>query len=158
MDSTEAQAPSTDRAALLDTIQALRSTLQDLRARTEKLEAEREELLKENRSLRREITQSRLIADLKTSTAVLEDGSASSVVAHPTAEHLYQTLPSSFTYEEYFQIAENKGLDVDEARRALRAFLVEDLVAQEGPRLRKERVDTSSAETRAPIPFSRLAA
>lgn len=148
MDDAKPKVESPDRDTLLQTIRAMRSTIEDLRDRRDELEDERERLLEENRALRREITQSRLIADLKTSSAVVDDGTPPAPVPTPSAEQLYHTLPSTFTYAEFFKIAENAGMALDEARGALRSLLAKDLIVQEGSRLKKENTEASMAEDR----------
>lgn len=153
----QAQRAATD-AGLHETVEALRRKVEELRSRTEELETERKKLLEENRRLRREITQSRLVDDLKVSTAVPEDESGSLPAVPPTTEDLFYTLPASFTYQEYFQIADNAGMDTGEAREALRAFLNADLVKQEGSRLKKNDEVPMESDGRDSPPFSRLAA
>lgn len=141
-----------------ESLKALRTKVQDLHHRIEKLEAQRHQLLEENRRLRREITQSRLVEDLKVSTAVGEDETPPSSPVPPTAEDLYLTLPASFTYEEFFQIAQNAGLDTEEVRQSLRIFLRRGMVTQEGSRLTKKLERRSDVDDREVGRFSRLAA
>lgn len=119
-------------------IESLEQTVEKLRARNEKLEAERQELLEENWMLRRKMTLSLLIDGLETSIGVIKDETGAAPKAPPSAEQLYHTLPPSFSFSVFFQIAESENLDADEARRCLLHFFAEELVAQKGSRLVKE--------------------
>jgi hypothetical protein len=123
----------TDADRTTRTATALAKTVEALRSRVGELEAERERLLEENRTLRREITQMRLLDDMK--DALEEDPEPP---APPPADALYALLPSSFTFPVFFQLADSRGLDSEETRRCLLHFLAEDRIVQEGPRLVKQ--------------------
>jgi len=118
-------------------VAVLQETIKTLQARTEELKAERERLREENRALRRELTHSRLLQGIEEEIETVEAETGQPPAAPPPAEQLYHLLPSSFSFSEFFRIAESESLGSDEARRCLLHFLANDLVAQDGSRLVK---------------------
>lgn len=125
-------------ALLVDEIERLKRTIRELRACSEDLEAERQQLLRENRQLRREVTLSRLIEDLEASIQSVNGmGPDDPEMAPPAADRLYEALPERFPFPNFFQIAEDVGLEASTARRCLIYFLREEVLLQTGARLRK---------------------
>jgi predicted nuclease with TOPRIM domain len=129
----------TEPLRFVEKISELQSTVEDLRSRNDELKAERDRLLEENRALRRQITHSRLLSGLEDTIDTIKAETGHLPAAPPPAEQLYYTLPPSFSFTEFFRIAENESLETDEARRCLLHFLAQDLVVQEGSRLVKDK-------------------
>lgn len=118
-------------------ITALQKTVDDLQAKNEALKNERDRLLEENRALRQQITHFRLLDGFENAIDAIETDTGQPPAAPPSAEQLYHTLPPSFSFAEFFRIAQNESLGTDEARRCLLHFLAQNQVAQEGSRLVK---------------------
>lgn len=125
------------REELHERIARLHAAVQELLAATEDLEADRQRLLRENRALRRTATLSALIDDLEDSLESRLDEERSNGVAPPFAEHLYQQLPSQFSFPLYFEIVQKEGVDSDTARRCLVHYLREHRLVQSGAYLEK---------------------
>jgi len=122
----------------LETIASLRETIDELQARNEALKRERQQLLEKNRSLRRELTQTRLLKELEDNIeAVATETEQLPSVPLPT-EDLYHLLPSSFSFGEFFRIAESEDVETDDIRDCLLHFPAEGLITQEGSRLVKK--------------------
>lgn len=133
--------PSTraEHDRLSEKVATLTETVDELRSRNEALAAEREDLLEENRRLRQKLTQTLLLDGFKDAIDSIEAETGQLPTAPAPAERLYQTLPSSFSFAEFFHIAENTALDMDEARQCLLHFLAQDLLVQDGSRLVKQQ-------------------
>jgi regulator of replication initiation timing len=129
--------PKKTRAQLLKQIESLTEAVQELRARNNHLKTERSRLEEENRTLRKELTEYRLLNHLDQSVAEADENATATSSIPPIADHFYQVLPPSFSFRTYFQIAENKDLEMDAARRFLQHFLADERVVREGSRLRK---------------------
>ena len=135
--------PQETRAQLLERIESLSEAVQELRARNEQLITERSRLEEENRTLRQQLTESRLLNHLEQSAVEADENANPPGSVPPRADHFYQALPPSFSFRAYFQIAENKDLEMDEARRFLRHFLADERVVREGSRLRKGKTSVA---------------
>lgn len=123
-------------------VEALKDTIQHLRARIQELETEREHLLEKNRTLRQQMTHTQLLRGLEGSSED-EETTPEDVESSPSPEQLYQLLPPSITFSEFFRIAVNEGLETEAARRYLRSFFADGLIEQRGSRLSKTRTTVS---------------
>lgn len=122
----------TDR--LLRKIERLEATIEALEHRAEKLEVERHELMAENRKLRREATLVRLYEDLGSRSTDPSDD----VGVPQSARELYRALPVAFTFPQFFTLADQHGMDTQEARGCLRFLLKRRQLVQTGSRLTKQ--------------------
>lgn len=136
--NTSLPSPRVDHDRLVEKVATLKETIDELRDRTETLEDEREALLDENRVLRRKLTQILLLKEYEEAIDAIETETGQMPTAPPPAERLYQFLPSSFFFSEFFRMAGSTGVDMDEARQCLLHFLANDLIDQEGSRLVKK--------------------
>jgi FtsZ-binding cell division protein ZapB len=123
---------------LVEKVATLKATVDELRSRNETLEDEREDLLEENRMLRQKLTHTLLLDGFKDAIDSIETETGQLPAAPPPAERLYQTLPSSVSFAEFFRIADSTALDMDAARQCLLHFLAKDLLVQDGSRLVKQ--------------------
>lgn len=123
------------RSEFIDRITELRERIRALRSEVADLKAERDQLREENQALRRDLTHARLMDDLMSSIGgASEDDEA----VLQQARSLYQTLPSTCSFSGFFQVAEEKGIETEAARRCLRHFLSRELLVQEGGQLTKK--------------------
>lgn len=121
-----------ERIARLDAIG------QELRSTTENLEADRQRLLEENRALRRKVTLSTLVDDLKvTLTNGIDDADTIEPSAPRPVDRLYQQLPPRFSFSRFFQVASKADIETEVARRCLTYYLGEEMLAQSGAYLEK---------------------
>ncbi|PEN13546.1 hypothetical protein CRI94_09550 [Longibacter salinarum] len=116
----------------------LRAEVKRLKRENERLTKERRALIRENRSLRREATLVRLYRahDDQHETAEIGEKAELSPIPAPAAD-LYDRLPTSFTFANYFRFAAKAQLDSQTARSCLTYYLDEGLLIQVGSRLRK---------------------
>ena len=122
------------RAEFIGRISELRKRVRELRAETEDLEAERDQLREENQSLRRDLTHFRLMDDLM---GLRETKTEDEGAGGQQARSLYQSLPSTCSFSEFFRVAEEENIETDAAQRCLRHFLNRELLVQQGGQLVK---------------------
>ena len=123
------------RAEFIGRITELRERVRALRAEAADLRAERDQLREENQALRRDLTHSRLMDDLMRS---LGDKAEGDETGSKQARFLYQALPLTCSFSEFFRVAEENGIETDTARQCLRHFLGRELLVQEGGQLTKQ--------------------
>jgi len=114
----------------------LQAEVEQLREENRALKEERDALLNENRDLRREATLVRLYQSMGARKAARHLGGDTTTIPAPAAE-LYNGLPVSFKFADYFRHAASANLDTKTARECLLYYLNEHLLVQVGPRLRK---------------------
>ncbi|ARA92042.1 hypothetical protein AWN76_001890 [Rhodothermaceae bacterium RA] len=96
---------------------------------------ERERLLRENQTLREEATVARLYRDL-------DVPASREVVDVPPAIpqqalRLFEQLPDSFLFGEFFQVADRQGLSSEVAKEHMLTLLRHRLLLQRGTRMQK---------------------
>lgn len=116
------------------------------------LQLENERLAKENITLREEVSLLRLYIDtyLQEGTAPKELGEVSLTPSTRTAEDLlatggltedalafYNQLPQSFNFSELFELAELLGVEKQQMKGFMTAYLRENLMQQHGTRVEK---------------------
>lgn len=124
-------------------IQELRTKLDELatevshlQEQVDELHDQNERLQRENKSLREEVTVVRLYQEMsEEEEEAFPPESMSSIPRQ--ALLLYRELPSAFKFAEFFQVADDQGLDPGMARNALLQLLREDLLVQKGARIEK---------------------
>lgn len=137
-DTARDSSTTRSRTELTERIKELEATVRRLRARVSELESDREHLLEENQALRKKVTHAHL-ADTLLATLEEEDGDAASAPEVPSAATgLHRALPPSFTFQTFFRVAEQEGLDTADARQCLRHFLDRGRLARDGSRLTKQ--------------------
>ena len=129
------------RAEFIERITELHERVRALRTERENLETERDQLREENQSLRRDLTHFRLMDDLMG----LRETETEEEAGGQQARSLYQSLPSTCSFSEFFRVAEEENIETDAARRCLRHFLSRELLVQQGGQLAK-RQPASAAE------------
>jgi outer membrane murein-binding lipoprotein Lpp len=144
-DTARDSSTTRSRTERTERIKELEATVRRLRARVSELESDREHLLEENQALRKKVTHAHL-ADTLLATLEEEDGDAAPAPEAPSAATgLHRALPSSFTFQTFFRVAEQEGLDTADARRCLRHLLDRGRLARDGSRLTKQEA-TSDAQ------------
>lgn len=118
----------------------LRSRIESNTANLVRLAEENERLRRENEALRREATVARLRRDMETPGEVTftrfgPDASGDTL----DTSFLYERLPHSFSFSEFFNVASDNGLDEDAAKRHMIALLRAHLLLQRGTRIEKRR-------------------
>ncbi len=112
----------------------LQDRLDWLAKEVDRMETENEQLKRENKTLREETTLARLFRDLSS-----EEGPALLPERMPaTARQLYDLLPAVISFDEFFNLAGERGIAYDQAKDFLLVLLREDLLAQTGRSLRKQ--------------------
>lgn len=125
-----------------DFIAYVQERLAWLQREVERLIEENERLREENRRLREEVTLYRLFQEIQPTA---EEG-----LPELSAEVLQQAmaflarLPSELSFAEFFDRAEQEGIESQVARDYLLIFLREDLLRQRGGRLIKTSREASS--------------
>lgn len=116
----------------------LRSRLESNTATLVRLAEENERLRRENETLRREATIARLRRDMDIPAegAFARFGAEDSGGA-PEISFLYERLPHSFSFSEFFNVASDHGLDEQDAKRHMIALLRAHLLLQRGTRIEK---------------------
>jgi FtsZ-binding cell division protein ZapB len=122
------------RAEFIERITELRERVRALRTERENLETERDQLREENQSLRRDLTHFRLMDDLM---GLRETEAEGKEVEGQRFRSLYQALPSTCSFSEFFRVTEEENIETDAARRCLRHFLNRELLVQRGGQLVK---------------------
>ncbi len=103
---------------------------------------ERERLLRENQTLREEATVARLYRDLDVPAAP-EVADVPPAIPEQ-ALRLFDQLPDSFLFGEFFQVADRQGLSSEVAKEHMLLLLRHRLLIQRGTRMQKS--------TRRPLP------
>jgi len=128
-------------AELYDQITKLQDTVRALQMSRDRLKLDHQALQEENQRLRREMTLANLIEDLEASIeeVVGEEPISPPPAAPLPARQLYEGLPSTFLFPAFFRMADEAGVETEEARRVLVRYLADGLLVQSGAYLRKQR-------------------
>jgi len=140
-DLAPSQADQEVIAELYDQIAKLQDTVRALQTSRDRLKLDHQALQEENQRLRREMTLAHLIEDLEASIeeVVGEEPASPPSASTPPARELYECLPSTFLFPVFFRMADETGVETEEARRALVRYLADGLLVQSGAYLRKQR-------------------
>lgn len=101
--------------------------LQWLFGEVDKLRWENRHLQKENKTLRQQVTQLQMD----------RQANRSAEAAASAAEPFYHLLPASFTFSQFFELAEQQGVGGDQAKQYLLHFIRQEMLLQKGPRIIK---------------------
>lgn len=118
-----------------DFLAYLQERLAWLQREVERLIAENERLREENRRLREEVTLYRLFQELQPQPK--EEIPQLSAETLRQAMEFLARLPDEMSFAEFFDRAEQEGIESTVARDYLLTFLREELLRQQGGRLRK---------------------
>jgi FtsZ-binding cell division protein ZapB len=128
--------------AMQDQIKELHEKNERLAQQTTRLQQEKEQLAQqntrlqqENKSLREEVTVVRLYQEVSEDEDFTTEDGGPTISRH--ALILYRELPAAFKFAEFFQIADEQGIDPAVARDALLQLLREDMLVQKGARIEK---------------------
>ncbi|CAM3270685.1 hypothetical protein [Rhodothermus bifroesti] len=113
----------------------LQERLAWLQREVERLIVENERLREENRRLREEVTLYRLFQELQPQSK--EELPELSAEMLRQAMEFLDRLPDEMGFSEFFDRAEQEGIESAVARDYLLTFLREELLRQQGGRLRK---------------------
>jgi predicted nuclease with TOPRIM domain len=130
--------PEASSSELVEQIERLQSVIYQLRARVDALETERDRLREENQGLRKKVTHTQLVDGLLDTLDEVEGPPDSPSEAPAVATDLHRALPATCTFQTFFRVAEQEGLDTDDARQCLRNLLDRGRLTQEGSRLTKQ--------------------
>ncbi|MFW5973252.1 MAG: hypothetical protein ACOCTG_04605 [Bacteroidota bacterium] len=107
-----------------------------------RLQDENEQLLQQNQELREEATLSRLFREMGEKEQLgAEEDLAELLPDDLTQEALdfYRSLPSSFTFADYFQAADAHGVSAGSARDWMLVFFRESMLEQRGRTIEKNK-------------------
>lgn len=130
----------------------LQDQIERLHEKNEQLAQENTRLQQENKSLREEVTVVRLYREVSEEED-FEEEPGLSVPRH--ALILYRELPAAFKFAEFFQIADEQGIDPAVARDALLQLLREDMLVQKGARIEKSEPGAGQFEVQKHMQPSR---
>ena len=116
-------------------IEDLRRRMERLIQEVKRLRTQNRQLREENKRLREESTMVRIYKNMKERREEFPTPPPSDV--DPKAHDLYQQLPKDFRFAEYFDVADEKGLEGEEARVFLLYFIRQGMLEQQGGRVEK---------------------